>query len=158
MSKITPANASAERPPLQIVPGHNAGEKRNAQLDVSRQPSPRPALAELRKAAGCANTLAAVAVAIERVLKPIDEGTREGEVPKMTDTLIVVNVRMPPAIRVKFTSPVEHVSDDAFQVKDCEEDIDPTRAADLDVGSGGLRYRTVTARAMYPRTKSKSDV
>ena len=105
-------------------------------------------MTELRKAAGCAKTFAAVALAIDKVLKPIDEGTRDGDVPNKTDTLIVVKVRMPPAIRVKFTSPAEHVSDDAFQVKECDEPIDPTRDADLEVGSGGFRYKAVTARAM----------
>ena len=148
MSKNTPAKANAESPPLQMVPGHSAGEKRNAQLAVKRQPSPRPAFSGLRKAAGCAKTFAAVALAMDKVLKPIDDGTRDGDLPNKTDTPTVTNVSMPPAIKVKFTSPVEHVRDDAFQVNDCDAPVDPTRADALEVGSGGLRYNTVTARAI----------
>jgi hypothetical protein len=134
-----------------MVPGHSDGEKRNAQLAVNRQPSPRPAFAELRKAAGCARTFAAVALAIDKVLKPIDDGTRDGDLPNRMDAPIVINESKPPAISVKFTSPFEHVRDEAFQDRDRDAPVDPTLADEMDVfavGRGGLRYTTVTASAI----------
>ena len=128
---------------MQIVPGHSDGEKRNAQLAVKRHPSPRPALAELRKAVGCAKTFAAVALAIDSVLKPIDVGTRDGDLPSRTDAPIVINESKPPATSVKFTSPFEHVRDEAFQDKDRDAPLEPTLADELEdvlaVGKGGLR-------------------
>ena len=124
-SNITPAKVKAERPPLQMVPGHSDGEKRNAQLAVSRHPSPSPAFAELRKAAGCARTFAAVALAIDSVLKPIDDGTRDGDLPSRTDEPIVINESKPPEINVKFTSPFEHVRDEAFHDRDRDAPVDP---------------------------------
>jgi hypothetical protein len=126
-----------------MVPGHNDGEKRNAQLAVNRQPSPRPAFVELRKAAGCAKTFAAVALAIDSVLKPIDEGTRDGGWPIRIDAIIVINESRPPEISVKFTSPFEHVRGETFQDTDRHAPVDPTRADELEdvlaVGRGGLR-------------------
>ena len=151
MSNKTPAKANAERPPLQMVPGHSDGEKRKAQLAVKRQPSPRPALEELRNVAGCAKTFAAVALAIDSVLKPIDDGTRDGELPCRTDAPTVINESKPPDISVKLTSPVEHVRDEAFQDKDLHAPVDPTladgREEVLAAGKGGLRNTTVTASA-----------
>jgi hypothetical protein len=141
VSNMTPAKASAERPPLQMVPGHNAGEKRNATLAVNIQPNPRPTFAELRKVAGCAKIFAAVALAIDSVLKTTDDGTSDGDLPNNTDAPIVINESMPPAISVKFTSPAEHVRDEAFQVKERGEIVDPTLVDGLDfedVGSGGF--------------------
>jgi len=161
VSNRTPANANADRPPLQMVPGHNEGENRNAQLAVNRQPSPRPAFAELRNAAGCARTFAAVALAIDSVLRPIDEGTRDGDLPNRMDAPIVIIESKPPAINVKFTSPFEHVRDEAFQAKDRDAPVDPTLAEETDVfavGSGGLRYATVMTSARYPSSKSEKDV
>lgn len=125
-----------------MVPGHNDGEKRNAQLAVNRQPSPRPAFAELRRAAGCARTFAAVALAIDNVLKPIDDGTSDGDLPSRTDAPIVIKESKPPDISVKFTSPFEHVKDEAFQDKDRDTPVDPTLADAMEVlavGKGGLR-------------------
>lgn len=142
VSNRTPAKANADKPPLQMVPGHNAGEKRNAQLDVRRHPRPRPAFAELRKVAGCAKMFAAVALAIDSVLKTTDDGTRDGELPKSTDEPMVIKESMPPAMSVRLTSPVEHVRGDAFQVKDRGEIVDPTLVDGFDgedVGSGGLK-------------------
>ena len=142
-SNITPAKAKAERPPLQMVPGHSDGEKRNAQLAVKKQPSPRPAFVELRKAAGCAKTFAAVALAIDRVLKPIDDGTRDGDLPSRTDEPIVINESKPPEINVKLTSPFEHVRDEAFHDRDRNAPADPALADELEdvlaIGKGGLR-------------------
>ncbi len=134
-----------------MVPGHSDGEKRKAQLAVKRQPSPRPALVELRNVAGCAKTFAAVALAIDSVLKPIDDGTRDGELPSRTDAPTVINESKPPEISVKFTSPVEHVRDEAFQDKDLHAPVDATLADGREdvfaVGKGGFR-NTVTASAM----------
>ena len=126
-----------------MVPGHSDGEKRNAQLAVKKQPSPRPAFAELRKAAGCAKTFAAVALAIDSVLKPIEDGTRDGDLPNRTDAPIVINESKPPDISVKFTSPFEHVREEAFQDRDRDAPVDPTLADGLEavlaIGRGGLR-------------------
>jgi hypothetical protein len=139
---MTPATDSADRPPLQIVPGHRSGEKRNAQLAVNKHPSPRPAFAGLRSAAGWAKMFAAVALAIDRVLKPTDDGTRDGDVPKRTDEPMVTNESRPPEISVKFASPVEQVRDEEFQVKDRDAMVDPTLVEGVDVddvGRGGCK-------------------
>ena len=147
---MTPAKPSADNPPLHMVPGQSAGEKRNAQLAVSRHPSPRPAFEGLRKVAGCAKRLAAVALAIESVLKMTEVGTRDGDLPITTEEAMVTNERTPPERRVRFTSPVEHVKDDAFQVRDRGEELDPILADGLDegllgVGSGGFKHVTAMA-------------
>lgn len=137
MSNITPANAKADKPPLQIVPGHNAGEKRKAQLAVKRLPNPRPAFTGLRRDAGWAKRFAAVAVAIERMLKTTDVGTSDGGWPSKIDAPMVTRKRMPPETRVRFISPVEHVKDEAFQLKACAVAVD--FAVLFEFGRGGLR-------------------
>jgi hypothetical protein len=150
VSNMTPAKPNADSPPLHMVPGHSAGEKRKAQLAVSRHPSPRPALAWLRKAAGCAKRFAAVALAMESVLRMTEVGTRDGDLPITTDEAIVTKERTPPERRVRFTSPVEHVKDEAFQVRDRGAELDPILADGLDegplgVGSGGFKHVTAMA-------------
>lgn len=138
---MTPAKPSADNPPLHMVPGQSAGEKRNAQLAVSKHPSPRPAFAGFRSVEGCAKRLAAVALAIESVLKMTDVGTSDGDLPITTEEAIVTKERTAPERRVRFTSPVEHVKDEAPQVSaalDLEE-------VPLGVGSGGSRHVTAIA-------------
>lgn len=141
---MTPANANAERPPLQIVPGHSAGEKRKAQLAVNRHPRPRPAFAGLLRDAGDAKRFAAVAVAIDKALKMIDEGTKDGASPCNRDPPMVTRDSIVPERSVKFTSPVEQVKDEAFQAREFAT-ADPTFAVGLavegvcDVGRGGFR-------------------
>lgn len=121
MSKITPANANAESPPLQMVPGHNVGENKNAQLDVSRQPSPSPALADWRRVAGCAKRFAAVALATDNVLNTIEVGTMDGDLAWKMEAQIVASESNPPARRVRLTSPADEVKEEAAQVIDCED-------------------------------------
>lgn len=141
---MTPANANAERPPLHMVPGHSAGEKRKAQLAVSRHPRPRPALAGFLRAAGDAKRFAAVAVAIDSVLKMIDEGTKDGASPCSKDPPMVTRDSIAPERSVKFTSPVEHVKDETFQARGFAA-VEPTFAVGLavegvcEVGRGGFR-------------------
>lgn len=157
---MTPAKPNADNPPLHMVPGHSAGEKRNAQLAVSKHPSPRPAFVGFRSVAGCAKTFAAVALAIESVLKMTEVGTRDGDLPITTEEATVTKERTPPESRVRFTSPVEHVKDEEPQVSAA---LDPDLADDLDegplgVGSGGFRHDTAIASDRYPRSKSAVDV
>lgn len=137
---MTPANASADSPPLQMVPGQREGENRNAELAVTRQPSARPAFVVLRKVAGCAKKLAAVAVAIDNVLKKTDLGIKS-DFDCTTDANTVTRESTPPAIRVKLTSPLELVKGEAVRIAVWLED------RPLEVGSGGCTKITLMARA-----------
>lgn len=138
---MTPANASADSPPLNMVPGHKAGENKNAELAVRRHPSPKPVFAELRRVPGCAKRYAAVAVATESVLKMSDVGKMDNDLACKIDARMVTKESKTPARRVKLTSPVEQVKDETAQVIDWEEGFP------LDAGSGGLRKTTVLIRA-----------
>lgn len=140
MSNMTPANASADSPPLQMVPGQSEGENRNAELAVTRQPNARPAFVVLRKVAGCAKQLAAVAVAIDNVLKKTDLGIKS-DFDCATEVKTVTRESAPPAMRVKLTSPLELVKGEAVQVVVWLED------RPLEVGSGGCTRTTLMARA-----------
>jgi hypothetical protein len=84
---------------------------------------------------------------MESVLKMTEDGTRDGDLPITTEEAIVTKESIPPERRVRFTSPVEHVKDEAFQVRDRGAALDPILATGLDdgplgVGSGGFKQVT----------------
>ena len=74
-----PKNESAERPPLQTVPGQRDGENKKELLAVRKQPRARPALLWLRRGGGWETSIADAIEAIANVISIKDEVDIDGE-------------------------------------------------------------------------------
>jgi hypothetical protein len=159
VSYRTARKESAERPPLQTVPGQREGENRNEQLAVVRQPRARPALLWLRRASGEENRIDAAIAATVNVVSVIAEAEMVGGDETSMDERTVNMARITPAASVVVASPTELVSGDAAEElmpsdRNRDHGVDPDDGdGGFDtvpdtLGKGGCRNRTDAARAM----------
>lgn len=105
-----PRKERADKPPLQIVPGHKDGEKRNEQLAVVKQPRASPALFRLLKVLEVERVMHAVKDAA--VLKPrisVGVDTVVPARPNSTASPVMMASKRPDA-RVMFVSKSEPIS------------------------------------------------
>ena len=137
VSYNTARNESAERPPLQTVPGHTEGENRNEQLAVVRQPRARPALLWLRRASGVENRIDAAIAATVKVVSVIADAEIVGGDETSIDERTVKMAKITPAASVVVVSPTELVSGDVAE-EFMPSDRNRDHGVDPDVGEGGF--------------------